>query len=103
MVVGGVGLSGGNGEQDTACGIAALEALQELLGPKHRVLVQADIKMWIHAVTADFDGLSEHAIYLCGSPAMISSAKQDFISRSASMEHICTEGFTLQCARPAPA
>ena len=36
---------GGNGEQDTACGIAALEALQELLGPKHRVLVQADIKM----------------------------------------------------------
>jgi uncharacterized protein GlcG (DUF336 family) len=45
MVVGGVGLSGGNGEQDTACGIAALEALQELLGPKHRVLVQADIKM----------------------------------------------------------
>jgi uncharacterized protein GlcG (DUF336 family) len=24
-VVGGVGLSGGNGEQDTACGLAALE------------------------------------------------------------------------------
>src|ERR1700723_1778248 len=45
-VVGGVGLSGGNGEQDTACGVAALQALQELLAPKnHRVLVQADIKM----------------------------------------------------------
>ena len=45
-VVGGIGLSGGNGEQDTACGVAALQALQELLGPKnHRVLVQADIKM----------------------------------------------------------
>lgn len=35
-VVGGVGLSGGNGEQDTACGLAALEALQDLLGPKER-------------------------------------------------------------------
>src|ERR1700749_757844 len=37
-VIGGVGLSGGNGEQDTACGVAALQALQELLGEKHTVL-----------------------------------------------------------------
>ena len=44
VVVGGVGLSGGNGEQDTQCGLAALQALQELLGPKHAVLVEADIK-----------------------------------------------------------
>ena len=44
QVVGGIGLSGGNGEQDTICGVAALQALQELLGPKHIVLVQADIK-----------------------------------------------------------
>ncbi len=44
-VVGGIGLSGGNGEQDTACGLAALRALQERLGAEHRVLVQADIKM----------------------------------------------------------
>jgi uncharacterized protein GlcG (DUF336 family) len=44
-VVGGIGLSGGNGEQDTACGLAALQALQELLGKtNHRVLVAADIK-----------------------------------------------------------
>jgi uncharacterized protein GlcG (DUF336 family) len=44
-VVGGVGLSGGNGEQDTACGLAALEALRVLLAPQqHRVLVQPDIK-----------------------------------------------------------
>ncbi|SKA34830.1 Uncharacterized conserved protein GlcG, DUF336 family [Enhydrobacter aerosaccus] len=43
-VIGGVGLSGGNGEQDTACGVAALQALQELLAGKHSVLVQADIK-----------------------------------------------------------
>ena len=44
-VIGGIGLSGGNGEQDTACGLAALQALQERLGAEHRVLVQADIKM----------------------------------------------------------
>ena len=44
-VVGGVGLSGGNGEQDTLCGVAALQALKELLAPqKHTVLVAADIK-----------------------------------------------------------
>jgi uncharacterized protein GlcG (DUF336 family) len=44
-VVGGVGLSGGNGEQDTQCGLAALQALQDLLpADQHRVLVDADIK-----------------------------------------------------------
>ena len=44
-VVGGIGLSGGNGAQDTACGLAALEALRELLEPRGMdVLVQADIK-----------------------------------------------------------
>jgi uncharacterized protein GlcG (DUF336 family) len=44
-VIGGVGLSGGNGEQDTACGLAALQALNELLTKQgHAVLVQADIK-----------------------------------------------------------
>lgn len=44
-VVGGVGLSGGNGEQDTKCGLAALQALHELLEAKgHTVMVEADIK-----------------------------------------------------------
>lgn len=43
-VIGGLGLSGGNGEQDTACGVAALAALQALLAGKAQVLVQADIK-----------------------------------------------------------
>ena len=44
-VVGGVGLSGGNGEQDTSCGVAALQALSDLLVPKGAtVLVAADIK-----------------------------------------------------------
>ena len=41
----GIGLSGGNGEQGTACAIAALQALQDRLGPQHQVLVQADIKL----------------------------------------------------------
>lgn len=45
QIVGGVGLSGGNGEQDTAAGVAALQALADAYGPKgHTVLVQADIK-----------------------------------------------------------
>lgn len=44
-VIGGIGLSGGNGEQDTQAGLAALEALRELLAPQEMsVLVQADIK-----------------------------------------------------------
>ena len=43
QVVGGVGLSGGNGEQDTACGVAALAALAALL-PGHAVTVAGDIK-----------------------------------------------------------
>jgi uncharacterized protein GlcG (DUF336 family) len=44
-VVGGVGLSGGNGAQDTQCGLAALEALQSLLAAHgYEVMVQVDIK-----------------------------------------------------------
>ena len=43
-VVGGIGVSGGNGEQDTACGVAALQALSDKLGAGHKVLVAADIK-----------------------------------------------------------
>ncbi len=45
-VVGGIGLSGGNGEQDTACGLAALEALRDSLAADRRqVTVAADIKV----------------------------------------------------------
>ena len=44
-VVGGVGLSGGNGEQDTACGVAALQALHDALAAAgYEVTVAADIK-----------------------------------------------------------
>jgi len=43
-VIGGVGLSGGNGEQDTQCALAALQALKDLLGSKYSVVVEPDIK-----------------------------------------------------------
>lgn len=44
-VIGGIGLSGGNGEQDTVCGVAALQALQDALeSGGFSVLVAADIK-----------------------------------------------------------
>ena len=43
-VVGGIGLSGGNGEQDTKCALAGLQALRALLASRHEVLVAADIK-----------------------------------------------------------
>jgi len=43
-VIGGVGLSGGNGEQDTKCALAALQALKDLLAPKYSVVVEPDIK-----------------------------------------------------------
>lgn len=44
-VIGGLGMSGGNGEQDTACGLAGLEALRELLAAEGlAVTVAADIK-----------------------------------------------------------
>lgn len=44
-VVGGVGLSGGNGEQDTKAGLAALQALSDALSEQGReVIVEADIK-----------------------------------------------------------
>jgi len=47
-------------------------------------------------VVADFDDLSDLAIYLCGSPAMIADAKSAFIARGASFDHIYVEGFTQQ-------
>ncbi len=44
-VIGAVGMSGGNGEQDTACGLAALAALRDRLSTDGlAVIVAADIK-----------------------------------------------------------
>jgi uncharacterized protein GlcG (DUF336 family) len=42
-VIGGIGVSGGNGEQDTAVGTAALKALQDHL-KDYQVVTDADIK-----------------------------------------------------------
>ncbi|MEG9295857.1 heme-binding protein [Mangrovibacillus sp. Mu-81] len=42
-VIGGIGVSGGNGEQDTAVGTAALQALQSHL-QDYEVVTEADIK-----------------------------------------------------------
>lgn len=45
-VVGGLGISGGNGEQDTTVGIACLKALQEVLTPLgFDVTAEANIKL----------------------------------------------------------
>ncbi|MBB6675334.1 GlcG/HbpS family heme-binding protein [Cohnella nanjingensis] len=44
-VVGGIGVSGGTGDQDKAAGLAALNALQEGLGPSYRVLTELDIRL----------------------------------------------------------
>lgn len=55
------------------------------------------------AVVRDIGDLSEHAIYLCGSPAMIADAKTMFIAHGASVAHIYAEGFVFQHAQPVPA
>jgi CDP-4-dehydro-6-deoxyglucose reductase len=55
------------------------------------------------AVLADLEDLSEHSIYLCGSPAMIADAKHAFLARGADLERIYTDGFSFQHASaPAP-
>ena len=48
------------------------------------------------AVAQDFGDLSEHALYLCGSPAMISEAKESFLALGASADHVYVDGFTFQ-------
>ena len=48
------------------------------------------------AVKADLSDLTEHAIYLCGSPLMISAAKSVFVGCGAAPSFIYTEGFTAQ-------
>ena len=45
-VIGGIGVSGGNGEQDTAVGTAALKALQEYVKNEGiKIMTDADIKI----------------------------------------------------------
>jgi CDP-4-dehydro-6-deoxyglucose reductase len=48
------------------------------------------------AVAEDFDDLSEHAVYLCGSPAMVTESKALFATLGTSMAHIYADSFTFQ-------
>jgi CDP-4-dehydro-6-deoxyglucose reductase len=51
------------------------------------------------AVLADLGehgDLSEHSIYLCGSPNMIRDAKRAFLDRGASVDHLYADGFNFQ-------
>lgn len=49
-----------------------------------------------NAVADDMPDLSEHAIYLCGSPNMIRDARQTFMPLGASSSYLYTDGFTFQ-------
>jgi len=54
---------------------------------------------YVHeAVAADLGDLSEHAIYLCGSPDMIRDAKQTFAVLGAQSPFVYADGFTFQHA-----
>jgi CDP-4-dehydro-6-deoxyglucose reductase len=48
------------------------------------------------AVIEDFPDLSEHAIYLCGSPGMVGQARTAFLAQGASIDHIYSDSFTFQ-------
>lgn len=48
------------------------------------------------AIAADLSDLSEHALYLCGSPVMIADAKRCFLGLGASAGHVYVDGFTFQ-------
>jgi len=52
---------------------------------------------YVHeAALHDLGDLSEFAIYLCGSPDMIRDARQAFLARGASADHIYSDSFTFQ-------
>lgn len=48
------------------------------------------------AVLEDLPDLSEHAIYLCGSPNMIADAKRAFCASGASAAHLYVDSFNFQ-------
>ncbi|MCC8395592.1 2Fe-2S iron-sulfur cluster-binding protein [Paraburkholderia sp. MMS20-SJTR3] len=49
-----------------------------------------------HAVLADHPDLSGHALYLCGSPAMIADARSAFVAHGASVRYLYADSFTFQ-------
>lgn len=48
------------------------------------------------ALEQDLQDLSEHAIYLCGSPAMITEAKRRFLAREAEPARLYADAFSFQ-------
>lgn len=50
------------------------------------------------AVLQDCPDLSEHAIYLCGSPVMIAAAREAFLAAGANPAHLYADSFTFQHA-----
>ncbi|VVD72578.1 CDP-6-deoxy-delta-3,4-glucoseen reductase [Pandoraea pneumonica] len=48
------------------------------------------------AVLADHPDLSEHALYLCGSPVMIGDARRAFMANGASVRYLYVDSFTFQ-------
>lgn len=48
------------------------------------------------AVLEDHAEMSEHSVYLCGSPVMISDAKKAFLAKGASVDHLYVDGFNFQ-------
>jgi CDP-4-dehydro-6-deoxyglucose reductase len=50
------------------------------------------------AVVEDLPDLSEHALYLCGSPDMIRDATGLFTAHGAQLAHLHADGFTFQFA-----
>lgn len=52
---------------------------------------------YVHdAALADLGDLSEHAVYLCGSPNMIRDARAAFVAHGASPNHLYSDSFTFQ-------
>ncbi len=49
-----------------------------------------------HAIAEDFEDLSEHAIYLCGSPHMIADAKALMALSGAALDKIYSDSFIFQ-------
>lgn len=49
-----------------------------------------------HAAAQDLGDLSEHAVYLCGSPEMIRDAKRTFVERGADPDYLYADAFTFQ-------
>ncbi len=50
------------------------------------------------AVLSDQPDLSEHAIYLCGSPVMIADATRSFVANGASVRYLYADSFTFHHA-----